>query len=288
MTKRPVKTWDLTLKFNEQRAIDLAKCLKELASQWAFQLEVSEEKKYKHWQIRIKLFHEKRKKQLKELCDGTPFQKARMRPTSTAASKTFNYVMKKDTRIDGPWTDKDSEMQDMPRQIKPWENNLRPFQESIKRMIQDDKSDDRKVNILYHMSGNIGGSQFGIWLEVKRIASFIPPFMDPGDMIQCVMGKPTMHCYYIDMPRQMDKLKLNGFWQGIEMMKTGFIYDKRHKWKQKIIDSPTIWVKTNCLPRREEMSNDRFVFWTVTDDYVLVPYEAPRASGSELDRLAAE
>lgn len=279
MSQKTVKTFDFTMKFDDQPFMDIVSCLKGHVSAWAFQLELSEEKNYKHWQGRVRLFHQSRKRQVIEMFSQSILSKAHWSVTSTPSSKTFNYVIKVHTRVEGPWTDKMSNLQDLPRQIKAWAA-LRPFQQSILDIIMRDAIDDRKINVLFHERGNIGGSQFGIWLQVKGHASFIPPFLDPNDMIQCVMGKPTSRCYYIDMPRGMAKDKLNGFWCGVEMMKNGFIYDKRHSWKEKIMDSPMIWIKTNHMPRIKDMSDDRFVFWTVGASFSLLslPLEEPHTN----------
>ena len=73
------------------------------------------------------------------------------------------YQMKKDTRIDGPWTDKD-EIPVLTKQLSlflKWD--LRPFQ---KRIIEEAQEFDmRKINLIWDTTGNCGKSMLSEFME---------------------------------------------------------------------------------------------------------------------------
>jgi len=84
--------------------------------------------------------------------------------------------------------------------------------------------------------------------------------------MQCCMGIPPQKAYLIDMPRGMKKEKLAGFYSGLEALKNGTMYDKRHSFRKRRIDRPQIWVFTNHIPDVTLMSRDRWIIYQMTEE----------------------
>ena len=252
---------------------EYAKKLKEVFKKWVFQEELSDSG-YRHYQVRGHLYKKKTASAAKVFLQ--PILEGHVTPTSTTVheNNSFNYCMKADTRVNGPWTDKDPEFEDPPpltrqlrtfiEQIGPDKAGLYSWQKELLGLVQ--KTDDRQIICVVDDGiGNNGKSIFGEYLEYNRIAYEVPPMTDMQDMMQCCMGIPGQKCYLVDMPRAMKKEKLAGFYSGLEALKNGVMYDKRFSFKKRRIDRPQIVVFTNSFPDRRLLSPDRWKIYHMVD-----------------------
>lgn len=272
--------WDLTLSVECSTAhyMDMVARLKQVFKQWAFQRELTDSG-YDHWQIRGKLFKPKSENNCVKSF-GELMYKAHWSPTckTTHNAKSFNYVMKADTRKEGPWTSADPDFEDPPvltRQLRVFFNHVNetgmyPWQTSLKSFIQVEE--DRLIRCIVETGGNNGKSIFCEFLEYLRLAYEIPPMTCMEDIMQCCMGLPAKKCYLVDMPRAMKKEKLAGFYSGLEALKNGVMYDKRYAFKKRRIDRPQIVVFTNIEPDTSLLSPDRWALYKIVDRE-LVPFE---------------
>lgn len=187
------------------------------------------------------------------------FPKFHLSITSSANRTNFFYVMKEETRIDGPWKDDDPEPPYIPRQcrVKEW----RPWQSQLIQILS--VWDPRTIHIVYDPRGNIGKSIFITYMGASRCACQIPPINDFKDLMRMVMDMPKLPTYLIDMPRAMNKDKLYQFYSGIETIKSGYAYDDRYSFKYEYFDSPQICVFTNTLPDENLLSKDRWRIWCI-------------------------
>jgi hypothetical protein len=248
--------------------------LKGWAKKWVFQLEEGAENGYRHWQIRLHLFTKKRLQSL-------ILQTKHLRPPGyqwtwsvtsapTHEGSNFSYVMKEDTRVDGPWTDKDFE--DPPlltRQLREFNGyELYPWQADLKKMTQS--KEDLLINVVIDTSGNTGKSIFAEHLEYEGLAFEIPPMRSMEDIMQCVMSVRPKKAYLIDLPRGMKKDNIADFYSGIEALKNGMAYDKRNQFKMKMFDRPQIFVFTSTPPDLGLLSIDRWKVWVINDQLRLV------------------
>ena len=92
------------------------------------------------------------------------------------------------------------------------------------------------------------------------------------------MGKPADRAYVIDMPRDMPLKLMAGFWKGVESIKNGYVFDKRHSFRDRQMPSPTIWVFTNTFPDLRKMSEDRWQIWMIDWNKKLVKYTKQRCT----------
>lgn len=261
-----VATYDFTLPKNGEYTTheDIkTKVLDGWCKKYVFQLEQGDTG-YLHWQGRVSLIKKRRLSELTgKWCIG-----GHISITSGVNSTSFDYVMKQDTRIEGPWADTDAERPPLTRQLRSFlEFSLYPWQQQVVDICS--VTDDRSINVIVDNVGNIGKSIFAEYLEYRELATEIPPFRTMEDIMQCAMGMAIAKTYLIDMPRGMKKDKLGEFYSGLEALKNGIMYDKRYAFKKRRIDRPNIFVFSNCAPVMSLLSADRWKIWRVTEDFRL-------------------
>lgn len=268
--------FDVTIphdKFEDYR--DLAQILNQIAKKWVFQLEESDKTNYIHWQIRLSLHKKTTLSGLKR--DVIPHLPGHWSVTSNTvhdSGNQFNYVMKVQTRLEGPWTDADvvREPAVMTAQLAhfltlekyPWQAKAEELASSY---------DERKLYYIYDPHYNSGKSTFCEYLEYKMIGEEIPPFTMMEDIMQFCMSQPVAKCYLFDMPAAMKKEKMHQMYSGLEMLKNGFLYDKRYNGKKKRITRPTVMCFANNLPQLTLMAPDRWKVYYITPEKDLVTYD---------------
>lgn len=286
----PINQYDFTSFATGHNPALMCLALDAIAKRWAFQREECPKTKKPHWQGRVSLHKKKRLTELKAISDKTVLKGAHWSPTSNAGKGKMSYVMKLDTRIDGPWTDEMPRPTPMPADVKlveakrlPWQTDLLGKLCTVDEFGKD--TWDRKINILYHKSGNIGGTLFGKWLQYKGFACMLPPAQKIEDLMAMVLCKPTATAYYIDVPREIKGG--SDFWSGIETLKGGYAYDKRYKFREKMFTPPHVWLKMNYIPDRKHLSADRWDIWTVNGAMELVPWVADTPPAAAVPAVAA-
>lgn len=277
----PVCKYDFTLPVNENYPDHLTvinSVCKGWCKSWCFQKERGDTG-YEHWQGRVSLIKKRRLNDLvTKWCVG-----GHISITSGAVSKSnqFDYVMKADTCIEGPWID--TEYEDPPpltRQLKDFlELPLRPWQQQLKNSIS--VRNDRSIILVYDPTGNSGKSIFAEYLEYQGLAWEVPPMRNLEDIMQCCMSIKPQTAYLVDLPRAMKKDKLSEFYSGLESLKNGTTYDKRYNFRKRRMDRPQVVVFSNTLPCWDYMSQDRWEVYQMVN-LALVPYNVPFAQGGDL------
>lgn len=237
--------------------------LKGIAKKYTFQLEKGDTG-YEHYQGRMSLIKKRRKMEALPLFKNPPNY---FEPTITSefTSGEAFYVMKEDTKVAGPWTDQDEQIY-IPRQVREMKG-LRPFQQSI---IDDEKVwDTRHINIVHCPDGNIGKSRLVAHCRAYGIGRPLPPVNDFKDLLRMVCDLPISKMYLFDLPRSLSKEKMFQFFSAVETIKDGYAYDDRYAFKEKVFDSPNIWIFTNVLPEFNMLSMDRWRCWRVNERYEL-------------------
>lgn len=262
MARNAVCTWDFTLtenRFGLDKDVLITK-LKEVCKKWCFQLEKGEKTGYGHYQGRVSLKEKSRK-------GPEIFRGIHWTPTSNENKDNNFYVMKSDTRVDGPWKDDDVEVY-IPRQFR--NIKLYPWQQYVLDSVK--VFDDRIINLIYDRNGNKGKSTIASIAELKHNGIDCPPINDCKELMQVLCDEcmdnnnRNPRIIFVDMPRAMDKDRLYGIYSAVEQIKKGKLYDTRYKYKKWWIDSPQIWVFSNHLPDLNLLSNDRWRIWTIDDD----------------------
>lgn len=271
---KALKGYDFTLSVAMQDDMEeIIAFLNGYCKKWVFQKEIGESG-YLHWQGRVHLISSKTESALINMTGpkNHPAMKGihwSITSRDTHLNNNFNYVMKMDSRVDGPWKDEDyTEPAVMTRQLTNFlKCDLREWQTQIMQITATE--DDRNITCVIDRIGNSGKSIFCEFLEYKRMALELPPMRSMEDIMAVVMGMPTSTCYIIDMPRAMKKEKLSEFYAGIECLKNGYCYDKRYKFRKRRFNRPQIIVFTNVEPKWDYMSLDRWKCFEMANDYSL-------------------
>lgn len=260
-------SYDFRYTANDLTFQDIISCITGVAKKYTFQLEKGDSG-YIHYQGRLSLFKKRRKMEALKLFSVAPEYFEPTVSTEYVTGESF-YQLKEDTKIDGPWTDKDKVLY-IPRQIREIKS-LYPFQQTIVTSLTN--WDTRSINYVYDPFGNNGKSILIGWIRAYGLGRVLPPMNDCKDMMRMVCDMPTSRAYIVDMPRCMNKDKLFGFYSAIEMIKDGYAYDDRYAFKEKTFDSPNIWIFGNTQPDTNLLSLDRWKVFHIKDDKTLVQDE---------------
>lgn len=258
--------------------LDLIDNLKGIAKKWAFQEELADSG-YKHYQGRLSLIKKRRKAEkhlvLKLFKIPPNYIDVTVSGEAMVKGDAFYdfYGTKEDSRIAGPWTDRDVVVVNTIQLENFKKCVLYDYQEKLIAMATE--YNDRVIDLVYDPHGDIGKSIFSEYLESLGVAEEIPPFRLMDDIFQWVASRPIKKCYIVDMPCGMKKDKLGDFYSGIEVIKNGVAFDKRYKAHKIRFDRPRIFLFSNALPRFSLMSKDRWRIWEVDENKYLKKYNIP-------------
>lgn len=261
MTQNAISVYDLSLSLEHNTFETIKKVLSEWCTKWCFQKEKADAG-YEHWQLRFSLTKKRRHQEIapRLAMAGLKFHDSALSPTSTSGVKTgFSYVMKADTRIEGPWADTDVERVEL-RCVKYLEEHgLEPWMDEI--VTQMKTWDHRFINVFIDKTGNCGKTTFEDYLEYKELA--FPIWYDPNiaRMSECAFANVGRTAYTIGLPKALNKKEMTDFWNFVERLKDGRVQDGRFKFKRARMERPHVWIFTNEIPRLHEMSMDRWKFW---------------------------
>jgi len=294
-----VCVWDFTIKSDlVTDSKELMTILRPLCKKFAFQLEKGADTGYLHYQCRISLYKKKRKTELLALLAPTKIATAHISPTCLPNADKYEmsgdafYIMKADTRIDGPWTDKDYREPIKLTSYVSWVKEWLPWQQTIMDDVKAYKTRDlskpapRYVNVVIDPTGCQGKSVLAAYMDQMQLCGMIPSMSQYEDIMHFVQNRPKYGGYMMDLPRAMRKDKLYQMWAALETVKMGYAYDKRYAAKAEWFEPPCIWVFTNMVPDLTMLSPDRWRLWAIADDNTLAHYVYPHLAPSE--RLASE
>lgn len=264
----PIAVYDFTLACNERTNEEVIKTCQGLFKKWSFQKEKGDTG-YIHFQGRGSLFKKRRLADLVKLCHEHGWKDVHLSPSSNESQKgDLFYTTKLDTRVEGPWTDKDEiEKIYVPRQYRGILETLRPWQQTVWESA--DIFEPRIINMIYDPNGNNGKSTIASLMDLHRRGIDLPPINDAEKLIQSVadilMAREIREpkAVFVDLPRAMDKRKLGGLFTAIEQIKKGKVYDLRYQYKEWWFDSPQIWVFSNIEPDLAMLSRDRWKIWMI-------------------------
>jgi len=251
-----------------------------LFKKWTFQKEQAPETGRHHFQGRGSLIKRKRRGELIQLLNAIDLLKGmEVRETVTANCTNAFYVMKYDTRVEGPWSDETYDKPSyIPRQYRGLLEKLHPYQNDI--LNSRDFFTDRGVNLVYDRTGNKGKSTIASLAELHYRAIDLPPLNDHKELLQVVcdilMAKKERdpQLVFIDLPRSMTEgdglKKLAPFMVAIEQIKKGHVCDVRHHYKHWWFDSPQVWMFCNAKLDIKYLSRDRWLLHTISENRELV------------------
>jgi len=254
---------------------DWKKWCKSHGKHWCFQLERGENTEREHYQGIISLKVKRDKKTCLSVMHPLPEYFEPVANASIKGGSEEFYVTKEETRVDGPWSDKEKEIF-VPRQYDGILENLRPFQTVIWNSVPN--RDYRTINVIIDHVGHNGKSSFARLMQIYGKGYVIPPLNCFKEVSQMVCNILMDHdnrdpgCFIFDIPRGLKQDDLRSMYAGIEQIKNGIVFDTRYHYKTYDFHSPAIWVFTNTKPLMSLLSLDRWKLWEIDDDHVLQPY----------------
>lgn len=259
--------YDVTMKYEGfEDTAKVREDLRSIAKKWAFQIEKGEESGYVHYQIRLSLFKRKRVKEMEKLLFTIGWNNFRASPTSNNGKKLDFYVIKFDTRVDGPWTDKDPEPKYIQKRfrkakLRDWQHDL--LDELIK---MKEKGNDRNI-VMVEDEGGEGKSFFRSWAySTREDVVYLPSTLtSANEMIEficsCGLKSGWEGIILMDVPRATSMKHWWTLSAGLETLKQGIIHDKRYKAKVLIIEPPQICCFMNHKPPEGVMTSDVFIWY---------------------------
>lgn len=279
-SETPCAVWDLTIPESIGTVELLKSKLNELFKRWVFQLEQGESTGYRHYQCRISVSPKKRQSAMIKYCKE--LSGCHVSRTSNNSKDDDFYVMKDETRVDGPWSNLDYQppayIQERFRGTITWKTWQRQLYAEI-----EPKADDRTINLILERNGNKGKSFIIAYLCQIGLARRIPPLPTAKDMSQFIMCFPPAKCYFIDLPRATSDRDQHAIYSTLETLKDGYIYETRHKGRDKWFEPPHVWVITNREPDINLLSKDRWRFWHIHPITGLTRFETAPAAPSTSD-----
>jgi hypothetical protein len=204
-------TWTPPPEFDVQAAVTRVKAkFKKECKFWVFQLERGHSAHKEHFQARFSL---------KNKCVSSGALAARWKVdeewhfslTSSPNTTNFDYVLKEDTKVDGPWTDKDREGY-IPRQFRGLLDTMLPFQQQIWDGFE--VFEPRNVNCVIDPSGSKGKSTLASLCDLHGRGIDMPIANDGEKLMQslcdmCMNRRMrTPYMVFIDLPRSLNQHKL--------------------------------------------------------------------------------
>lgn len=263
----PIQTFDFTSYDTAVEPKTICDFLTQHCNSWCFQKELCPKTHNEHYQGRILTTKRIRLGQCIGLIHHV-LPTAHVTPTATVNRRQFNYVLKEDTRIDGPWKDGVDDEGNAEEGVLYIQKHLRveptwnAWQRSVIDII-DTVPDGRTIHYIIK-EGNVGGTTMCKYLHMHGIARRLPCINDMKELSQAILGTKPYKAYFIDMPKALNQQKLYGFYSAIEELVNGYAFDPRHKWKENYFEPPHVFVISNESPNLDVLVRDRWKIWHVT------------------------
>lgn len=289
--------WDFTLNQDQKGDIlepeKVTARLQEKCKRWGCQLEMSNQTGYIHYQGRVSL---KDKQRLSTVGDhllpgwsGVHF--SRTSKACASGDNFYNYVMKLDTCVAGPWCDKDPEFEEWPEDWLPEPLENRPWQDFITNSLTD-RANRRTINFVWDPTGGSGKSTLYAMARKKignrafRLDTHLPVREMCLSFTNYILEMPKKirltkaTAIFVDMPRSgIEDKKL---WYTLELIKSGEMTETRYSTKRVTFMKPHIWVFANWKPELKALTRDRWnLYKMINGDMIVWNPQEPQESEPE-------
>ena len=288
MTK-PLKFWSVTVSCNFMELPEVSRIrevLDEFSKQWCFQLEKGANKGKLHYQCRIILAEAQKKDTMLTIfsCRFQDMRDITFLPESNNSIVQGGlafYVLKDETRVDGPWYDPTY----VPRRRNLYKGEdldcmkePRPFQKTIIDAVCE-PPDDRTINWIVNVLGCTGKSKLMKYLRMNpQCFDFARVPLGTATQIKTsVIAKGSRRIYMVDLPRvRGSDERQQELFSALEEIKNGWVESPMYgKTDELLMMPPHVWVFSNEAPNLNFASPDRWRVWTIDENNNLVPYEFP-------------
>jgi hypothetical protein len=241
---------------------DVKKFCRMHAKRWVFQEEEGATNGFRHYQVKVSLKLKSRFNQVRKWLQDFNLGKPHLSPEMTDNDQDgFNYVMKDDSRKDGPWTDKTDRVYVPPS----WTlAHLLPWQQEAWNLV--DNQNDRQILFVVDPIGGTGKSSFFRHIIASQVGFIVPPLVTTGlQIVQWVTGElkdrdAKRHWWIVcDLPRAATRnpMMWDSLIPALELIKNGIAYDTRYSNTQVWYEYPKMIVFVNQLPPGDYLTGDR-------------------------------
>ena len=212
-----------------------------------------------HYQGYIELYDKTRPstlgKSLNDLLLGVQFQSCHDRVALR------QYSMKSDTRVGGPWSNKNIYSGEDLAIIS---KTRRPWQEIIFQEIQQ-PAHDRKVLCVIDILGNNGKSKLAKFLTYRNLCLTLN-YGNSRDLLYLVSKHLDKKCFLFDLTRSKPhEVHFTDLFSAIESVKNGHIQSLKYLCDYHLFTPPHTILFTNSVPDLYGVSPDRWSFYTIYD-----------------------
>jgi len=227
--------------------------LRPLCEKFIFQLERGEQEGRLHYQGFIHLKEKRRCDTLRNLLLSDERRGLYISPCSEQGkSAAARYCLKADTRIAGPWADKEIYMgQDLPSKLYTWQENI--------RKILLGPMEDRKIHWFWDTEGGMGKSKFSKFMKFHHEIPKIT-FGKCSDLLNLVSKQPNKKGYIFDLSRTKSReIDIDEIYSAIENIKNGHFVNTKYEVEEILMMPPHIVVFANYPPDTTKLSSDRWI-----------------------------
>lgn len=274
-SRKPLKMWSVTLSANAKPLPEpsrLCDIFTEFAAHWMFQIERGGKSGKLHVQGRILLEEAQMTHTMIHCfeCRGFAAHDITFLPESNKSIEQGGlsfYVMKDDTRVEGPWYDPSYN----PKKRKVYEGKdlecMRTplmWQSNVLNKCSEPCLDDRCVNWVVNLDGCAGKSKLMKFMRFDK--KFNMARIPMGSAIQIktsVIQKGPHDIYMVDLPRvRGGDERIAEVFSAIEEVKNGWVESPMYgKSEDLMMDPPHVWVFSNEYPNLAHCSLDRWKIW---------------------------
>lgn len=278
MSRKPLRFWSVTLSQNYKPLPDVDRMkdiLSEWADSWVFQLERGSVAGKLHYQCRMILENPQMTATMLTLfeCRGFDVKDVTFLPETNKSIEQGGlafYVMKDDTRVDGPWCDDRYQPPRPPNWIPDMcsdcVENPRPWMTSLLNIIEGPPH-HRKILWICTLNGlgGVGKSLFTTYLEASKKACYLGDGT-PIQLKEAVIADGEWKAYTLDLPKTFSHdNRIGDYVNVLETVKNGFIKTAMHGKRKKLLMNvrPHLIVFSNRVPPFEMMTEGRFDVYTI-------------------------
>lgn len=173
-------------------------------------------------------------------------------------NKSIKYCSKKDTRVDGPWSNRNSDIFKIKDPLDG--KKLYPWQAKVLNILEDE-ADERTIYWIWEPTGNTGKTALckSICINYED-AMYVSGKAEAVKFAIASCPEPPRIILW-DVPRSIiDYVS----WEGVENIKNGIFFSTKYESKQIIMDCPHVLMFANQPPPLSKLSEDRWKIMRVT------------------------
>lgn len=277
-SRKPLKFWSLTIECNHAPLPPTKRMqgiLDEFAESWVFQLECGENAGKNHYQVRIIMSEGQMTETMLTIFEarGLDRRDVTFLPESNNSISQGGlsfYVLKDDTRVDGPWHDDKFKPKKRViyegKDLQCIRDSKRPFQQFIINQISQ-PPDDRTMHWWYNRSGCGGKSKLMKYLRQTHPSFARVPMGTATQIKTSVIEKGPCETYMVDLPRvRGTDERQQELFSALEEIKNGWVESPMYgKSAELLMEPPHIIIFSNELPNLSFASSDRWRIYELYD-----------------------